>query len=62
MPATWVQVLRRDRIYDLSLELRLPEWPEWAERLDVELVSVVPADLLQLPVFSFARPSHHADG
>lgn len=62
MPATWVQVLRRDRIYDLDVELRLPEWPDWAERLDVELVSVVPADLLPLPAFSFAPPSPHADG
>lgn len=62
MPATWVQVLRRDRIYDLAVELRLPEWPDWVERLDVELVSVVPAGLLQLPAFSFARPSRHADG
>lgn len=62
MPATWVQVLRRDRIYDLAVELRLPEWPDWAERLDVELVSVVPADLLQLPAFSFAQPIPHADG
>ncbi len=62
MPATWVQVLRRDRLYDLAVELRLPEWPDWAERLDVELVSVVPTDLLQLPAFSFARPLPYDDG
>jgi hypothetical protein len=62
VPAIWVQVLRRDRIYDLAVELRLTEWPDWAERLDVELVSVVPGNLLQLPFFSFARPSAHADG
>ena len=62
IPATWVQVLRRDRIYDLSVEIRLPEWPDWGESLDVELVSAFPSDLLQLPVFSFARPSPHLDG
>jgi hypothetical protein len=62
VPAIWVQVLRRDRIYDLAVELRLTEWPAWVERLDVELVSVVPGNLLQLPSFSFARPSAHADG
>jgi hypothetical protein len=50
------QVLHRDQVYNLSVEVRGSSWPEWAERLELEPVSGLSEAELTLPWFAFSRP------
>ncbi|WP_181140567.1 hypothetical protein [Streptomyces sp. Ru62] len=39
------------RPYTLRVEFRMDAWPEWADRLEVELLSVLNPDELVVPSF-----------
>lgn len=56
------QVLHPDQAYELRLDIRASSWPEWAERLDVEMLTVLRDSDLTLPSFSFPRPAPSEDG
>lgn len=60
-PVIDVQVLREERVHDLALEMRLEEWPEWAEICRVELLSTLPLDVLDRPTFVFRARDAHED-
>ncbi len=52
-PISIVSVLYQDTIPDLSVTLRLSEWPSEAKECRVEFLSTFPADALSWPSFSF---------
>jgi hypothetical protein len=51
------QLLSLDIGYDLEVKIGLSNWPEHAEELWLEPLSVEPSDSYELPSFSFLRPS-----
>ncbi|WP_345981140.1 hypothetical protein [Streptomyces sp. DSS69] len=51
------QVVHPSRAYTLRVEFRMDAWPEWADRLEVELLSVLSPDELVVPSFSLPRPT-----
>lgn len=52
---TGPQVLRPATAYELQLDIQPGEWPEWADQLDVELLSHFTAHEAQTPAFSWRR-------
>lgn len=54
---TGPQVLRPNFVYDLRIDVRPGVWPEWADRLDVELLSHLSDVEVETPAFSWQRPS-----
>lgn len=56
---TGPQVLRPNFAYDLKLDVRPGDWPEWADRLDAELIGHLGDTEIQLPTFSWHRPVDH---
>lgn len=54
------QLLSLDIGYDLEVKIGLSSWPEHAEELRLEPLSVEPSDSYELPSFSFSRPSGEA--
>jgi hypothetical protein len=56
------QVLHPDQAYELRLDVRASSWPEWAERLDIEMLTVLRESDLTLPSFSFPRPTPSTTG
>ena len=54
---TGPQVLRPATVYELGLEVRPGPWPEWAERLDAELISHLTPLEAETPTFSWKRPA-----
>jgi hypothetical protein len=57
---TGPQVLRPGTVYTLRLEVRTGDWPEWADRLDAELVSHLSEADAQTPTFTWQRPGRGA--
>ncbi|WP_416972259.1 hypothetical protein [Streptomyces sp. 4F14] len=55
------QVVLPSRAYTLRVEFRMDAWPDWADRLDVELLSVLSPDELAVPSFSLPRPTACSD-
>ena len=53
---TGTQVLRPETIYTLGLEVRGDHWPDWAERLDAEIISHMTQAEAQTPTFTWGRP------
>jgi hypothetical protein len=53
---TGPQVLRPNTVYVLGLEIRPGLWPDWADRLEAELVSHLTPQEAQTPVISWTRP------
>ncbi|MFE9132148.1 hypothetical protein ACFYOF_43215 [Streptomyces sp. NPDC007148] len=51
------QVVHPSRAYTLRVEFRMDAWPVWADRLEVELLSVLSPDELVTPSFSLPRPT-----
>ena len=49
-----------EMIHDLRVEAWISQWPEGAERLILEPISVEPTDSYQLPTFSFEKPDGNA--
>ncbi|MET9221726.1 hypothetical protein ABZX65_23565 [Streptomyces sp. NPDC003300] len=56
------QVVHPARAYTLRVEFRMDAWPDWADRLEVELLSVLSPDELVVPSFSLSRPASPAGG
>ncbi|WP_228924524.1 hypothetical protein [Streptomyces sp. DH7] len=56
------QVVHPARAYTLRVEFRMDAWPDWADRLEVELLSVLSPDELVVPAFSLSRPASPAGG
>jgi hypothetical protein len=54
---TGPQVLRPATVYELGLEIRPGVWPDWASRLDAELISHLTAQEAETPAFSWQRPA-----
>jgi hypothetical protein len=59
---TGTQVLRPGTVYTLRFDISLGDWPEWAERLDAEIVSHLSADEAQTPTFTWQRPGPLSNG
>lgn len=53
---TGPQVLRPGTVYTLRLEVRIGDWPEWADRLDAEIVSHLSETEVELPSFTWRKP------
>lgn len=58
---TGPQVLRPNMVYALRLEVRIGEWPEWADRLDAEIVSHLSEAEVELPSFTWCKPVPSGD-
>jgi len=54
---TGPQVLRPGSVYELRIEVRPGQWPEWADRLDAELISHFTPQEAETPTFSWPRPA-----
>lgn len=59
---TGPQVLRPGAVYELGLEIRPCPWPDWADRLEAELISHLTTQEAQTPAFSWSRPSAAESG
>lgn len=55
-PADTVHGLSTGRVHDLDLTIRVSRWPDGAERLVIEPVSIEPPSTWDFPPFEFARP------
>ena len=53
---TGPQVLRPGTVYELGLEIRPGPWPDWADRLEAELISHLTPQEVQTPVIAWSRP------
>lgn len=53
---TGPQVLRTATVYELGLQVQAGPWPQWADRLDAELLSQFTAGEVEAPVYSWPRP------
>lgn len=51
------QTVEPEVLHDLAVEVRVSRWPEAAEELVLDVISVEPSDVYQLPRFSFSRPN-----
>jgi hypothetical protein len=58
---TGPQVLRPQWVYQLGLEVHPPQWPEWADYLDAELVSHLSPTEVEAPIFTWPRPADEED-
>lgn len=54
---TGAAVLQPDVVYTLEVEVDTQEWPDWAQRLDLEFVGQLGEREVQLPSFSWSRPA-----
>jgi hypothetical protein len=52
---TGPQVLRPNFVYELSVEVQAETWPEWADRLDAELLSHLTDAEITTPTFTWHR-------
>ncbi len=59
---TGPQVLRQGWVYELQVEVQPGDWPEWAERLEVDLIGHVSPVEITLPAYSWTRTDAGADG
>jgi hypothetical protein len=60
-PITDVLVVRPNELYIIEMTVRLPAWPDWAQRCDVEAVTTLSRSALSLPVFVFLPSDAIAD-
>ncbi|GDY33921.1 hypothetical protein [Gandjariella thermophila] len=56
------EVLRADRVYDLQMEVQSGIWPDWADRLDGELLTHLTPAEITTPEFTWSRGEHAGDG
>lgn len=54
-PVVDVIVLRDGWAYDLTVDVRLEAWPDWADTCHVALLTTLPPDALTLPQLHFVR-------
>jgi len=60
-PVVDVIVVRSGGAYDLTVDVRLTEWPEWADTCHVSLLTTLPPDVLSVPRLSFSRSQVEQD-
>lgn len=60
-PVVDVIVVRSGWAYDLTVDVRLTEWPEWADTCHVSLLTTLPPDVLSVPRLSFSRSQVEQD-
>lgn len=56
-PADTLHSLSAGQVHDLDLTIRVSRWPDEAERLVIEPVSIEPPSTWDFPPFEFARPT-----
>jgi hypothetical protein len=54
-PITDIVTVEKGCAHELTVEIRLPGWPEWATRCDVTLLTTLPVDALTVPAVSFTQ-------
>jgi hypothetical protein len=54
-PVVDVIVVRSCWVYDLTVDVRLTGWPDWADMCHVSLLTTLPPDALTVPRLSFVR-------
>jgi hypothetical protein len=59
---TGPEVIRDPRVCELGVRVQPGEWPEWADRLDGELLSHLTPTEITTPTFSWSRDDHVGDG
>jgi hypothetical protein len=59
---TGPEVLRDQRVYELSVRVQPGDWPQWADRMDGELLSHLTPAEITAPTFSWSRGDHVGDG
>jgi hypothetical protein len=59
---TGPEVLRPSRVYDLEVEVQTGPWPEWANRLDGELLTHLTPSEITTPEFTWGRADHTGNG
>jgi hypothetical protein len=52
---TGPQVLRPQWVYELQFEIQVDDWPDWAQRLDAELLGHLKPSEITLPTLSWTR-------
>jgi hypothetical protein len=60
-PVVDVIVVRSGWAYDLTVDVRLTDWPEWANTCHVSLLTTLPPDVLSVPRLSFSRSQVEQD-
>jgi hypothetical protein len=58
---TGPQVLRKDRVYELAVRVQTDEWPDWAESLDLELLSHLTPTEITIPAFTWTKNEYADD-
>ncbi len=58
---TGPEILRPNRVYQLSVEIFTDPWPEWATQLDIELLSALSDSELTRPTFIWRRRDEQTD-
>lgn len=51
-------VLRKDRVYELTVRVQTDEWPEWADTLDLEVFSHLTPTEITIPAFTWTKDEH----
>jgi hypothetical protein len=59
---TGPEVLTPHTVHELSLQVQADPWPDWAERLDAELLTHLTQDDITTPAFNWRRDEHTGDG
>lgn len=59
---TGPEVLTPSRVYNLMVEVQAGVWPEWADRLDGELLTHLTSAEITTPEFTWGRADHTGDG
>ncbi|WP_278102222.1 hypothetical protein AB0870_11860 [Microbacterium proteolyticum] len=57
---TGAAVLSPNTVYQLGVEMHVDEWPDWADRLDVELVGGLSPSEISVPTMNWTRPDDFA--
>jgi hypothetical protein len=59
---TGPEVLTPHTVHELTLQVQADPWPDWAERLDAELLTHLTEEDITTPGFSWHRDEHTGDG
>ncbi|SNR86171.1 hypothetical protein [Blastococcus mobilis] len=59
---TGPEVLTPHTVHELTLQVQADPWPDWAERLDAELLTHLTQEDITTPGFSWHRDEHTGDG
>lgn len=59
---TGPEVLTSHTVHELTLQVQADPWPDWAERLDAELLTHLTQEDITTPGFGWHRDQHTGDG